>query len=203
VIRQITVIVLLFFAVTSLQAGVAIQKSTPGNSVPYFAHYIKSHATSKTLSLIPEFRKLDLYGSPIRNDIPGFGEEACTLSQLLPFSQYYVYNLPEFEMLIDKIMSTLSFNNASCLDVYEELPLDSIDLFISNYALTECDRETQLDHFKRVVVKAQFGYILYNNTNLFEHLTLTDFVELFQAHGIRPIIHPEPAFSYAGNILIT
>ena len=88
-VRQIAVIVLLFFAATSLQAEVAIQKSTTGNSVPYrevcrdaavndailqnfrsikayfdavecgqggeFAHYIKSHATSKTLSLIPNF----------------------------------------------------------------------------------------------------------------------------------------------------
>lgn len=272
-IRQVAVIVLLFFAVTSLQAEVAVQKSTTGNSVPYrevcrdaalndavfqnfrsikayfdsvecgqggeFAHYIKSHATSKTLSLIPQFRKLDLYGNPIRNDIPGFGlfsgttlryvlvadhisrlfdlpqdytvveigagfgGQACILSQLLPFSKYYVYDLPEVEMLIDKMTSTLSVNHVACLDVYEELPVDSVDLFISNYALTECDRETQLDYFKRVVVKAKRGYILYNDTNLFDHLTLTDFVELFQAHGIHPTIHPEPVFSYTGNVLIT
>ena len=270
-IRQIAVIVLL--AATSLQAEVAIQKSTTGNSVPYrgvcrdaalndailqnfrsikayfdavecgqggeFADYIKSHATAKTLSLIPKFRRLDLYGNPIRNDIPGFGlfsgttlryvlvadhisrlfdlpqdytvveigagfgGQSYILSQLLPFSQYYIYDLPEVEMLIDKMTSTLSVNNVACLDTHEELPVDSIDLFISNYALTECDRETQLDYFSRVVVKAKRGYILYNDTNLFDHLTLTDFVELFQAHGIRPTIHPEPVFSYTGNVLIT
>jgi hypothetical protein len=200
---------LLFCSITSLQAGVAIQKSTTGNSVPYrdvcrgaalndaifqnfrsrqayfnavecgqggeFAHYIKNHATSKTLSLIPAFRKLDLYGNPIRNEIPGFGlfsgttlryvlfadhisrlfnlpqgytvveigagfgGQAFILSQLLPFSQYYVYDLPEVEMLIDKMMSTLSVNNVVCLDTFGELPVDSIDLFISNYALSECD----------------------------------------------------------------
>lgn len=272
-IRQVVVIVLLFFTVTSLKAEVDVQKSTTGNSVLYrevcrdaslndaifqnfrsikayfdavecgqggeFAHYIKSYATSKTLSLIPEFRKLDLYGNPTRNDIPGFGlfsgttlryvlvadhisrlfdlphdytvveigagfgGQAYILSRLIPFSKYYVYDLPEVEMLIDKMMSTLSVNNVACLDAYGELPVDSIDLFISNYALTECDRETQLDYFKRVVVKAQRGYILYNDTNIFDHLTLTDFVELFQAHGIHPTIHPEPVFSYTGNVLIT
>jgi hypothetical protein len=273
VIRQVAVIILLFFAVNSLEAENAVQKSTTGNSVPYreicqnaalndavfqnfrsmkayfdavecgqggeFANYIKSHATSKTLSLIPEFRKLDLYGNPVRNDIPGFGlfsgttlryvlvadhisrlfdlpqdytvveigagfgGQACILSQLLPFSQYYIYDLPEVEMLIDKMTSTLSVSNVACLDPHEELPVDSIDLFISNYALTECDLETQFDYFKRVVVKAKRGYILYNDTNLFDHLTLTDFVELFQAHGIHPTIHPEPIFSYTGNVLIT
>lgn len=272
-IRQIAVIVLLIFAAISLQAEVAIQRSTTGNSVPYrevcrdaalndavfqnfrslkpyfdavecgqggeFADYIKSYATSKTLSLIPEFRKLDLYGNPTRNDIPGFGlfsgttlryvlvadhisrlfdlpqdytvveigagfgGQACILSQLLPFSHYYVYDLPEVELLIDKMTSTFSVSNVECLDVHEELPVDSMDLFISNYALTECDRETQLDYFQRVVCKAKRGYILYNDTNLFDHLTLTDFVELFQAHGICPTIHPEPVFSYTGNVLIT
>jgi len=204
-----------------------------------FANYIRSHATSKTLSLIPQFRELDLYGNPARNmiqdfglfsgttlryilvadhisrlfDLPkdykvveigaGFGGQAYVLSQLLPFSHYYIYDLPEVEMLIDKMMSTLSVHNVECLDRYIELPEDSIDLFISNYALTECDRSTQLDYFKRVVVKAKRGYILYNDTNIFDHLSLSDFIELFQAQGIHPKIHPEPVFSYTGNVLIT
>ena len=272
-IRYVLTAGLLLYTVTLLQAEVAVQKSTTGNSVPYrevcrdaalqdavfqnfrsikpyfdavecgqggeFAHYIKSHALSKTLSLIPEFRKLDLYGNPVRNEIPGFGlfsgttlryvlfadhiarlfnlpkdytvveigagfgGQAYVLSQLLPFSQYYIYDLPEVEMLIGRMMSTLSISNISCLDTHLELPVDSVDLFISNYALSECDRETQLDYFKRVVVKAKRGYMLCNNTNIFDHLSLTDFIELFQAYGIRPIIHPEPVFSYTGNVLIT
>ena len=204
-----------------------------------FANYIRSHATSKTLSLIPQFRELDLYGNPVRNviqgfglfsgttlryvmfadhisrlfDLPkdytvveigaGFGGQAYVLSQLLPFSQYYIYDLPEVEMLIDKMMATLSVHNVTCLDAYVELPEDGIDLFISNYALTECDRPTQLDYFKRVVVKAKRGYMLYNDTNVFDHLSLSDFIELFQAYGIHPKIHPEPVFSYTGNVLIT
>lgn len=204
-----------------------------------FAHYIKSHATPKTLSLIPEFRKLDLYGNPVRNDISefglfsgttlryilfadhisrlfdlpqdytvveigaGFGGQAYVLSQLHPFSQYYIYDLPEVEMLIDKMMSILSVSNVSCLDAYVELPLDRVDLFISNYALSECDRETQLDYFKRVVVKAKRGYMLFNDTNIFDHLSRSDFIELLQEHGIQHKIHPEPVFSYTGNVLIT
>ena len=204
-----------------------------------FADYIRNYGTSKTLLLMPQFRRLDLYGNPIRNkiqefglfsgttlryilfadhisrlfDLPknytvveigaGFGGQAYILSKLLPFSQYYIYDLPEVEMLINKMMSTLSVHNVTCLDAYVELPVDSIDLFISNYALSECDRETQLNYFKRVVEKTKRGYMLYNDINGFDHLTLSDFIELFQAYGIHPKIYPEPVFSYTGNVLIT
>lgn len=204
-----------------------------------FAQYIRSYATPKTIGLLPEFRKLDLYGNPVRNLIPGlglfsgttlryvsiadhisrlfelpkdytvveigggFGGQAYVLSKRLPFSKYYIYDLPEVEALIDKMMSTLAVSNVSCEDPYGELPVDSVDLFISNYALSECDRETQLDYFKRVVSKAKRGYMIYNDTNLFEHLTLTDFIDLFQSYGIQPTIHQEPVCTYTGNVLIT
>ncbi len=204
-----------------------------------FADYIRRHATSKTLSLIPQFIELDQYGNPVRNmiqgfglfsgttlryvlfadhisrlfDLPkdytvveigaGFGGQAYVLSKLLPYDQYYIYDLPEVEMLIEKMMSALSVRNIQCLDAHVELPVDSVDLFISNYALTECDRDTQLDYFKRVVVKAKRGYMLFNDTNIFDHLSSSEFIELLQANGIHPKIHPEPVFSYTGNVLIT
>lgn len=204
-----------------------------------FASYIKSHATQKTMSLIPQFRKLDLIGSPVRNDIPGFGlfsgttlryilvadhisrlfnlpknytvaeigagwgGQACVLSQLLPFSQYYIYDLPEVEMLINKVVSTASVSNVICLDSYSKLPVESVDLFISNYAFSECDKNTQLDYFKRVIVKAKRGYMLFNNTNLFEHLSVSEFLGLLQKNGIKPQVREEPVFSYTGNVLIT
>lgn len=201
--------------------------------------YIANYAMAKTLALIPEFRKLDLYGNPVRNEIPnfglfsgttlryiafgdhicrlfdlpkdctvveigaGFGGQAYVLFHLIHFSHYYIYDLPETEMLIDKMMATLNVPEVICLDAYAELPVDTIDLFISNYALSECDRATQLDYFQRVITKSKRGYMLYNDTNLFDHLSLSDFIELFQANGILPKIHPEPVFTYTGNYLIT
>jgi hypothetical protein len=204
-----------------------------------FAAYIRNHATSKTIALMPEFKKLDSYGNPTRNMIPdfglfsgttlryilfadhisqlfdlpenysvveigaGFGGQAYVLSQLQPFSQYYIYDLPEAEMLIDRMMSTLSLQNVNSLNSYAELPVDEVDLFISNYALSECDKETQLDYLNRVVVKAKRGYMLFNDTNIYEHLTLSEFIDILQKHGIEPKVRPEPVFSYIGNVLLT
>lgn len=204
-----------------------------------FAQYLTDFATPKTLLMIPEFRKLDLHGDPVRNEIPnfglfsgttlryvvfadlmsrlfdlpkdcsiveigaGFGGQAYVLSQLLSFADYYIYDLPETERLIEKMMATLNVRAITCLDLYAELPKESIDLFISNYALSECDRATQLDYFQRVVTKAKRGYMLFNDTNIFDHLSLSEWVELFQAHGICIKVRSEPVFSYTGNYLLT
>ncbi|MCP5492337.1 MAG: putative sugar O-methyltransferase [Chlamydiales bacterium] len=203
------------------------------------ADYLKKHATKKTLSLIPKFRKLDSYGQPSRYPLPrfgafsgtalkyvlvadhihrlfklpenysvaeigaGFGGQAYMLSVLSPFSKYYIYDLPEVEMLIEKMMSKLNVSNVNCLDAYAQLPVDAVDLFISNYAFSECDRITQLDYFNRVIIKSKRGYMLFNSISSFDHLSVTEFIELLQEHGINPKIHAEPVFSYTNNVLIT
>lgn len=133
----------------------------------------------------------------------GFGGQAYILSRLLPFSKYYIYDLPEVEMLINKMTQTLSMYNVACLDAYSPLPEKEVDLFISNYALSECDRNTQLDYLHRVVAKAKRGFMIYNSTNIFEHLSLSDFLAVLQSYGIEPKVHPEPVFTYSGNFLIT
>ena len=76
-------------------------------------------------------------------------------------------------------------------------------MFISNYAFSECDKATQLDYFNRVIVKAKRGYMLYNAINIYDHYSASEFIKLLQDHGIKPKIHPEPVFSYTGNVLIT
>lgn len=204
-----------------------------------FADYLRIHATAKTLSCLKKFSKLDTYGTPVRNQIPGFGlfsgttlryvlvadhisrlfdlppkysvaeigagfgGQAYILSTLLPCARYYIYDLPEVESLIERMMSTLSLSHVHCLEAHAELPQKQVDLFISNYAFSECDRPTQLDYFQRVIVKAKRGYMLFNDTNPFEHLSLSEFIDLLQTNGIRPTIHQEPVFTYTGNVLIT
>lgn len=204
-----------------------------------FAAYLEKHAKARTLFLMPQFRKLELYGNPVTHPIPrfgsfsgttlryivvadqisrlfdlpknytvaeigaGFGGQAYILFTLHPFSQYYIYDLPEVEPLVEKMLSLLSLPPPTSLDVYAKLPTESVDLFISNYALSECDRETQLDYLKRVAFKAKRGYMLWNDTNLYEHLTVSDLVALFATQDIPLKIHPEPVFSYTGNVLIT
>ncbi len=45
--------------------------------------------------------------------------------------------------------------------------------------------------------------MLYNAINIYDHYSASEFIKLLQDHGIKPKIHPEPVFSYTGNVLIT
>ena len=133
----------------------------------------------------------------------GFGGQAFILSKLQPFRQYYIYDLPEAEKLIYKIHQNLNVFGVECLCLEQELPLESVDLVISNYALSECDRKTQFSYFERVISKSKRGYMIFNDINSYDHLFRNELLILFDSYGIKPTIHPEPVCTYTGNFLIT
>lgn len=134
----------------------------------------------------------------------GFGGQCYILSKLLPFSRYWIYDLPETEALIEKVIEELQVENVTCLPVDAPFPEDSIDLVISNYAFSECDREMQMEYFDKVIKKAARGYLLYNSVGLGNSLGMSakELVQLLKEHGMNPIIYPEPICTYEGNVLI-
>lgn len=135
----------------------------------------------------------------------GFGGQSYILHCLHPYSQYYIYDLPEVEALIDKMMTTLDVHTVFCLPLDAELPHDKIDLLISNYAYSECDRDMQLEYFEKVVKKAERGYMVYNQIALTDYgmdsLSLDEFLNLLKQSGCRPKVFKE-FFAGAGNFLI-
>lgn len=136
----------------------------------------------------------------------GFGGQCYILSHLFPFSKYYIYDLPEVEGLINKMMKALSVRGVICLPIAEELPDEKIDLLISNYAYSECDRKTQLDYFARVLKRADRGYITYNQIARrvygLDSLTPDEFISLLEEQGIKPKIYTEPIMTGEDNLLI-
>ena len=84
------------------------------------------------------------------------------LSKLQSISTYYIFDLPEVELLIRKVAMTLRIPYLSLLPMETSIPDEEIDLVISNYAFSECERQTQLAYFDRVIKKSKRGYIIYN-----------------------------------------
>ncbi|MBX3718321.1 MAG: putative sugar O-methyltransferase [Parachlamydiales bacterium] len=197
----------------------------------------------EVISLIGEFRRLDMIGSPaitryagigpfsattlryivvgehIRQlfHLPsdakiveiggGFGGQCFILSVLQGFSRYFIYDLPPVNQLIKKSLAELSVSNAVCLAADSSLPEDRVDLLISNYAFSECSRETQLDYFERVIKKADRGYIIYNQISKpyfgIDSLTPWEFFELLDEAGMNPSVCEEQISTHSDNILFT
>lgn len=205
-----------------------------------FSQYILG--SQRLMSKLPEFRRLDTFGSPHIQNFPqiegfspttlryiciadqickmtpppknsviveigaGFGGQCYILRQLIPFSHYYFIDLPEVELLIEKVMKTLGLENTTCIPMDEGIPADKIDLVISNYAFSECNREIQLGYFDRVIKRASKGFIIFNQIaqeHQVDSLSLEEFVSLLKSAGIKPRVQREILSTAPGNYLIT
>lgn len=144
---------------------------------------------------LPELPKIAEIGG-------GFGGQCYVLSHLAPFSQYFIFDLPVVERLIEKMMHTLSVQNVTLVPYNDPLPEEKIDLLISNFAFSECSRETQLGYFNRVIRKADRGYILFNKINHFDSLSVDELVGLIRDLHKHPKVLAEPIFSHKDNVLI-
>lgn len=169
-----------------------------GNFSATTLRYILVADHIKKLFSLPNHAKIAEIGA-------GFGGQCFILSQLQSFSKYYIYDLPEVEALIEKVLGQLSMQNVIYLPLERECP-EEIDLVISNFAFSECTLPTQLEYFENVIKKAKRGYMLYNQIadRIFglECLSPSGFVELLKRHGIHAKIYKEPVKSAPDNVLI-
>ena len=93
----------------------------------------------------------------------GYGGLCKVLSSFVEFEQYLLLDLEECNMLSRKYLShfdlpTMSYQAEEIVDVD-----DNFDLLISNYALSECNRETQMMYIERFVKKSDKFYLMHNN----------------------------------------
>ena len=146
-------------------------------------------------------------GASIAEIGAGFGGQCYILSRVHPFSHYYIFDLPEVEALISKMMDTLEVKNVTCVPIEESLSEQKIDLVISNYAYSECDRAMQLEYFDKVIKKADRGYVIYNQISQVDYgidsLSPDEFVQLLKSIGAKPKVMKEILSTGAKNLLIT
>jgi len=93
----------------------------------------------------------------------GYGGLCKVMSSFVKFENYLLIDLEECNMLSRKYLSnfdlpTMSYQAEEIVDVE-----DNFDLLISNYALSECNRETQMMYIERFVKKSDKFYLMHNN----------------------------------------
>jgi len=125
----------------------------------------------------------------------GYGGLCKVMSSFVKFEQYLLLDLEECNMLSRKYLSlfdlpTMSYQAEEIVDVE-----NNFDLLISNYALSECNRETQMMYIERFVKKSDKFYLMHNdfhadNGNMghkefIEIMSDTHDIEYYGEHGVE------------------
>jgi hypothetical protein len=178
-------------------------------STSYYAFIGNFSATTlRYIAIADEIERLfDLPSEPRIVEIGGgFGGQAYVLSRFHPRCSYSIIDLPEPLALLQKMAEALGLPNIGCFAPEETFPEWKIDLFISNYAYSECDRKTQIDYFERVIKKADRGYLIYNQiSDIYgvESLSPFEFLKLLEENGMKPQVARETIPTFDTNLRIT
>ena len=146
-----------------------------GNFSPTTLRYMK--ATSDLYRLFG-----DLSAFRIAEVGCGYGGLCKIISESYQVSEYTLVDLPEVLDLADEFL----FQTGVDLDWIDFVPGDAVikdnfDLFISNYALTECTREVQTKYIERLAATSDRGYITANFINHhfgLDQLSLEEMLEM-------------------------
>lgn len=104
----------------------------------------------------------------------GFGGQAVQLLENTGPRSYLIVDLPEVEGLIKVYLQEMnsSVNNVVSYSSGVEV-FGGYDLFISNYAFSELNRELQQNYLARYVLRSARGYMIYNHINPPEYKSYT------------------------------
>ena len=121
---------------------------------PSTLRYIKILA-----DIIHKFGSLD--GMDIFEFGGGYGGQCRIISEVYNFKSYTIVDFPEVKELVNKYLSEFGVPNAKCITT-AELEDKDYDLFISNFAFTEIDKELQNMYMDKVVNRCKRGYVTCN-----------------------------------------
>ena len=108
----------------------------------------------------------------------GYGGLCRVLSKVCEFDEYIMIDLPEVSALQRKYIDQFPDikDKVKCIPTTDLAEIKDVDLFISNYALSECDLESQMAYFQCIVQHSKYAYIIYNLVN-FNDFHYNDFID--------------------------
>ena len=108
----------------------------------------------------------------------GYGGLCRVLSKVCEFDEYVMIDLPEVSALQRKYIDQFPDikDKVKCIPTTDLAEIKDVDLFISNYALSECDLESQMAYFQCIVQHSKYAYLIYNLVNFNENY-YNDFID--------------------------
>jgi putative sugar O-methyltransferase len=142
----------------------------------------------------------DLENSNIIEIGCGYGGQYVILKQLFNPKKYSFVDLPIILPLIEKYLIKLDLVDDTSFINFKNAKYDNnYDLVISNYAISECDTETQLEYLEKVLKNSKHGYITHNQYNGY---TLDEFVGKLKFFGKNPVVMTEKPLTAPQNVII-
>ena len=123
-----------------------------------------SPTTLRYVSNYFQLRKLfgDLNGFDVFEIGGGYGGLCKTISAVASFGSYSIVDIEPALMLTKKYLGKFSIENVKFYKQEELLQVSNIDLLISNYALSECNKSVQDFYIEKLISNSKRGYVTYN-----------------------------------------
>lgn len=138
-----------------------------GNPVVYDYHFGQwSPTTLRYLKVLSDLSIYDLNNFSIAEIGAGYGGQYTVLRQFYSPKSYDFFDLEKVLPLIKKYVSNLNLED---IDISYENQFNrkkfrnEYDLLLSNYAISECDIDTQNYYFENVIRLSKRGYITFNH----------------------------------------
>lgn len=109
----------------------------------------------------------------------GYGGLCKVFGAVNKFSYYYLVDFSEVLELSKKYLSQFSAikNKIYYIPTDSLRDVSNLDLVISNYAFSECSKETQLHYYERFIKNSKNFYLVYNNFTE-NNMNSQEFIEL-------------------------
>lgn len=152
----------------------------------------------KTLSdLVNTFKNLD--GKKIIEIGVGYGGQCKLINDYFDIQSYHLIDLPEVLELSEKYLNKYNYSNIS----YGGELLNEYDLIISNYAITECDKNIQIKYIDDIISKSRHGYITANYISEVFNINSLSKEEFIKRINKDPLyINSEYPLTFSGNCVM-
>lgn len=130
----------------------------------------------------------------------GYGGQCRVIHAVCQPAAYVLVDLPQALLLAQRYLSNFSLPHAPVACSMAQLAAADYGLVISNYAFTELTREIQDEYLSKVILRAQRGYITYNEITPPSYRSYRAEELLAMIPGARRL--PEAPLTHPANCII-
>jgi putative sugar O-methyltransferase len=107
----------------------------------------------------------------------GYGGLCKTISSIIDFENYIIFDLEEVNLLVEKYISKFSniSDKVKTFTLQELDEIDGIDLLISNYAFSELSLDIQDEYYEKVIKNSKYIYMIFNQISE-KNMKFSDFI---------------------------